>query len=71
MAYGWRPKDVDELTWPELARLLEKIKLMPPANFVAAAWVNGQKPKPLAEQIGSLGLPSKKGKVRKRGDISR
>jgi hypothetical protein len=71
MAYGWRPRDVDELTWPELSRLLNKMKVMPPANFVAAAWINAQKPKPLSEQIGSLGLPSKKGRVRKHGDIRR
>jgi hypothetical protein len=49
---------------------MAKMNEFPPIDFVAAAWVQSQKPKPLAEQTGSLGMPVKKGKVLKRGDIS-
>ncbi len=47
-----------------------KMEEYPPVDFLAAAFLAKNKPKPLAEQIGSLGFPRKRGKV-KRGDISR
>ncbi len=43
----------------------------PPIDFMAAAWMKGQEPKPIREQIDSVGFPHKKGKVIKRGDIGR
>ncbi len=43
----------------------------PPIDFVAAAWIKSQQPKPISEQAATLGLPHKKGKVIKRGDLSR
>lgn len=44
---------------------------LPPIDVLGAAWLNSMKPKPIGEQAGSAGLPYKKGKVKKRGDISR
>ncbi len=46
------------------------MELYPPLDFVAAALMRKEAPKPIAEQIGSLGFPVKKGKVKKRGNIS-
>jgi hypothetical protein len=43
----------------------------PPIDVLGAAWLNSQKPKPIGEQASNAGLPVKKGKVRKRGDIGR
>jgi len=42
----------------------------PPVDFVAAAMVRKNAPKPIGEMIGSAGIPVKRGKV-KRGDIGR
>ncbi len=43
----------------------------PPIDFLAAAFVAQNKPKPMDQQIGGMGFPRKRGKVKKSGDISR
>jgi len=53
-----------------LASLLKKMEQYPPVDFVAAAFVRKNAPKPIGEQASSAGLPYRKGKVKKRGDLS-
>jgi hypothetical protein len=43
----------------------------PPVDIVVAGWLKAQAPKPIGEQAGGAGLPVRKGKVIKRGDIRR
>ena len=43
----------------------------PPVDFVVAGWLKAKAPKTLSEQASLAGLPVKKGKVKKRGNISR
>jgi hypothetical protein len=47
------------------------MKKFPPIDIIAAGYLKAQEPKPIGEQAASSGLPYKKGKVKKRGDISR
>ncbi|QOR55533.1 MAG: hypothetical protein UMS36scaffold28_23 [Phage 59_13] len=54
-----------------LSSLLRRMQDIPPVDIVVGAWIQQQKPKPLAEQARSAGLPVKKGKVKRRGNLSR
>jgi hypothetical protein len=59
------------MTWPLISGLLKKMDTYPPIDFIGAAWIKKNAPKPIAEGIGQLGIRPRKGKVRKRGNISR
>lgn len=50
---------------------MKRMQTDPPVDFIAAAWLKAQMPKPFAgDEAYSAGLPVKRGKV-KRGDIRR
>lgn len=55
---------MDELTWPQLMALKKQIERRPP-NDVVVGWAES---KPKEQPAQSLGLPVKKGKVKRRKD---
>jgi hypothetical protein len=58
------------MTLPLLQGLYRQWDAFPPTALLAAGLAQQFKAKPISEGIQSLGIPIKKGKV-KRGDISR
>jgi len=68
MSYGWTIDYIDSLTWPTIKGLMERINEHPPVDFVVMAWLKGKAPKSIGEQIGGMGIPIRKGKVKRRGN---
>jgi len=54
-----------------LSGLLYRMKEYPPTDFVVAGMMRKQAPKPIAEQLATVRVPVRKGKVKTRGDIRR
>lgn len=66
MTYGWTIQNINEITLPEILALLNQIKEMPPADIILQSILKSQAPKPLDQQIGKMGVPVRKGKVKRR-----
>lgn len=57
------------MTLPDIQGLFNQMEEFPPIALLAIGFAEANKPKPIAESIRGLGVPIKKGKV-KRGHIS-
>lgn len=62
MTYGWSIEYINQLTWPMISKLFERIKDHPPADLILSE-VFRQKNVPIESQIAQIGVPIKKGKV--------
>jgi hypothetical protein len=65
-AYKWTLRDVDEMTWPQLMSLKDQIVAKPPNDVVVGWQTDAERAE--AEQPQNLGVPVKKGKVKRRKD---
>ena len=50
---------------------MKRIEAQPPVDFVVAAFLKANGPKPLMQQVSASGLPVTKGKVKRYGDKRR
>jgi len=66
ISYGWTIRDTDKLTWPEIRGLLEQIRELPPVSLILKGMLNPSDPRPLSQQLGTAGMKTKKGRVKRR-----
>ncbi len=60
MSYKWTVEEVDRLSWPQLMSLKAQILSRPPHDVVVG-WAEQEQQEP-----STLGVPIKKGKVKRR-----
>jgi len=65
MIYGWTKEEVDKLYLFDIHELCKQIYKLPSADLILFGMMKGDR-KPIGQQVGSLGIPVKKGKVMRR-----
>jgi hypothetical protein len=56
---------------PLIIGLIKQMKKSPPVHAIAAGLVKAHEPKKISDQLPTIGVKVKRGKVRKHGDIGR